>query len=136
MRGVVRVFQTCVLVLAALAAWSPASAVDQANEALYLRYCGACHGPGGKGDGIMSGLLKKKPADLTRIAERNGGEFPFNRIMQTIDGTKTVRAHGSAEMPVWGEIFMREAKSSAAQQAEVRGKILMITEYLRSIQQK
>jgi hypothetical protein len=39
-------------------------------------------------------------------------------------------------MPVWGEIFREEAKSASQRQPEARSKVMMITEYLRSIQAK
>jgi mono/diheme cytochrome c family protein len=33
----------------------------------YRQYCATCHGPVGKGNGPMSDLLKKPPADLTQL---------------------------------------------------------------------
>lgn len=105
----------------------------QAKE-MFQRYCATCHGPGGTGDGVMSGFLKKQPADLTQLAKKNGGEFPFHRTMQFIDGTQDVRAHGDPDMPVWGEVFKHDTAGSPSQQAEIRTKILLITQYVRSIQ--
>lgn len=107
----------------------------QARE-MFERYCATCHGADGTGSGVMSGFLKKPPADLTQIAKKNGGEFPFHRTMQFIDGTKGVRAHGDPDMPVWGEVFKHETAGSPGQQAEIRTKILLITQYVRSIQEK
>ncbi len=131
-----RVFVALAVTASLCAAAVPADAGDGASEGFYLRYCGACHGPDGKGDGVVSGLLEKKPSDLTLIARRNGGEFPFNQTMQFIDGQKSVRAHGDAEMPIWGEVFKEQTAASPTRQAEIRGKILMITEYVRSIQRE
>jgi len=91
------------------------------GRALYLRYCGACHGPAGKGDGIAGDFMRPKPTDLTQLARKNRGEFPFQKTIQAIDGTMRVRPHGESEMPVWGEV-LREP--------------LAITNYLRSIQSK
>ena len=105
-----------------------------AQREAFERYCATCHGVDGKGEGVMSGFLKKKPADLTQISKKNGGEFPFHRTMQFIDGTTDVRAHGDPDMPVWGEVFAHETRGSPSQQAEIRTKILQITEYVRSIQ--
>ncbi|MDG2308353.1 MAG: cytochrome c [Candidatus Binatia bacterium] len=105
------------------------------SQAMFLRYCGNCHGPEGTGNGVMSGFLKKKPADLTQLAKANGGEFPFHKTMRFIDGTQDVSAHGDPAMPVWGEVFKAETRGSPTQQAEIRGKILLITEYVRSIQE-
>jgi mono/diheme cytochrome c family protein len=101
----------------------------------HLRYCGSCHGPNGKGDGILSGTLKQKPADLTLIAQKNGGKFPTAEIVSFIDGTKPVAAHGDREMPVWGEVMKEESPGALGQEAVVQAKITSIVNYLKSIQQ-
>lgn len=102
----------------------------------YLRYCSACHGEGGKGDGVVSHLMNPRPADLTQLAKKNNGEFPFMRVIRIIDGRETMRAHGDPDMPVWGEIFATEVPGALNKEAAIRGKVLLITEYLASIQQK
>ena len=115
----------------------PAHAADDAQgKQLYIKYCGSCHGPDGKGDGYLSGSLKQKPADLTLIAKKNGGKFPEQTVMRFIDGTTDVRAHGNPDMPVWGEVFKEQIASSPTQQAEIRATILAIVNYIGSIQQK
>jgi len=120
----------------ALAGSVPAAGQEAAAaKAAYLKYCGACHGPGGKGDGIAGTFMRPKPTDLTQIAKRNGGRFPVEPTLRAIDGRDTVRAHGDPDMPVWGEIFKREAVSPSAH-AEVQGKLLLITKHLESIQEK
>jgi mono/diheme cytochrome c family protein len=48
--------------------------------------CAPCHGTGGKGDGPMAADLAKKPADLTGLAARSGGEFPMIMVMNKIWG--------------------------------------------------
>jgi mono/diheme cytochrome c family protein len=136
MKTFVRVSSVAAGLVLGLAMSAPAFAADAAEKALFTQYCGACHGPNGKGDGVMSGFLKMKPADLTQIAKKNGGTFPVNKTIQFIDGTKDVRAHGNPDMPVWGEVFKAQTKDSPTQQAEIRGKILMITNYIGSIQEK
>lgn len=121
----------------ALGSIAPTGArAEDAGKQLFTRYCGACHGPGGEGDGILSGLLKVKPKDLTQIAKNNGGKFPTQRVMRFIDGTTDVRAHGNPDMPVWGEVFRESLQDSPAQKAEIRGTILLIVDYIRSIQEK
>ncbi len=102
----------------------------------YLRYCSACHGESGKGDGVVSHLMNPRPADLTQLAKKNNGEFPFMRVIRIIDGRETLRAHGDPDMPVWGEIFASEVPGAMNKEAMIRGKVLLITEYLASIQQK
>lgn len=116
---------------------SAARAQDDAQgKQLFIKYCGSCHGPDGKGDGYLSGALKQKPADLTLIAKKNGGKFPEQTVMRFIDGTTDVRAHGNPDMPVWGEVFKEQIGSSPTQQAEIRATILAIVNYIGSIQQK
>lgn len=127
-------------ILAVLASGSslraaPADDTEPAR-AMYLRYCGACHGPNGKGDGIAGTFMRPKPTDLTRIAAQHGGTFPFERVRASIDGTAEVRPHGDARMPVWGEMFRDEAGWDVTRRAEARGKLLLITDYVRSIQEK
>lgn len=119
------------LVGSALAAES-----NDTHRRLYLRYCGACHGPAGRGDGIAGTVMRPKPADLTQIAKQNNGEFPFPRVIEVIDGRNMVRAHGDPNMPVWGEILEDQAGWDAARRIEARGRIMLITDYLRSIQEK
>ena len=120
----------------------PVQAADarDANRLLYRRYCGACHGPNGKGDGLVGTLLQTKPTDLTEIAKKHGGDFPTAEIEMVIDGRTTVRAHGEPDMPVWGEILREQAAGSqpGTQSAneQARRKIAFITAYIKSIQEK
>ena len=79
--------------------------------------------------------MRPKPTDLTQIAKQNGGTFPFARVMAQIDGTQTVRAHGEADMPVWGQVLRDESTWDAAQRADVRGKLLVISDYVQTIQE-
>jgi mono/diheme cytochrome c family protein len=76
------------------------------GPALYATYCAVCHGEGGKGDGPMAKSLKTSPPDLTRLAARNRGKFPMERVQKIIASKEQVPAgHGTREMPVWGPIF-------------------------------
>lgn len=95
----------------------------------YQSSCAACHGMNGKGDGPLSGELRTTPSDLTLLAKNNGGVFPAKVLYEIIDGRKTIRAHGSYEMPVWGNVFSREPKFAQT-------RILAIVDYLKIIQVK
>jgi mono/diheme cytochrome c family protein len=136
--GAMRTLLAIASLLATLvsAASAGPAATDDPDHATYLRYCGACHGPAGKGDGVAGTFMNPKPTDLTGIAKKNGGDFPFARVMEQIDGTTVVRAHGDPDMPVWGEVFRSQSAWDATRRADVRGKLLLITEHLRSIQEK
>ncbi|MBS3651595.1 c-type cytochrome [Pseudaminobacter sp. 19-2017] len=78
------------------------------GEGEYLNSCAACHGLHGKGDGALATVLKTKPADITLLKKRYGGEFPFEQIREIIDGRKIVPSHGTREMPIWGRQFVEE----------------------------
>ena len=71
----------------------------------YRLYCKNCHGPDGTGDGKLADMIAERPSDLTTLARDNGGEFPEDDVRALIDGREEVEAHGSREMPVWGEAF-------------------------------
>ncbi len=100
----------------------------------YQQYCTACHGLSGKGDGPAAPSLIVHPADLTRIAERRGGVFPSGEIAKYIDGRFDVTAHGTREMPVWGEHLGAGIPEAGLAEAIVRGKVATLVEYLKSIQ--
>jgi mono/diheme cytochrome c family protein len=119
-----------------LAAPAGAAEPNPPAKAMYLRYCSACHGESGKGDGVVSHLMNPKPTDLTQLAKKAGGTFPFVQTMRSIDGRESIRAHGDPDMPVWGDIFYSELPDSLDHQASVRGRVMLITEYVESIQAK
>ena len=98
-----------------------------------MRYCAACHGKMLKGDGPVASGLTKKPVDLTQLAKKNNGSFPFDKVAATIDGRQTTRMHGNPDMPVWGEIFAM-TKGSDAPTAE--SAVKRITNYIWSLQEK
>ena len=126
-------FCSAVLLLPALA--FGADAVNPGKQ-MYLRYCSACHGPGGKGDGVVSQLMRPQPTDLTQLAKNADGKYPFNRVMRVIDGKDTVRAHGDPDMPVWGELLADEEGHTPQRNTVVRGKVVQITQFVETLQEK
>jgi mono/diheme cytochrome c family protein len=118
------------------AAWPqdrPDPAAAAKGQVIYVRYCGSCHGAQARGDGPLAPDLRVPPTDLTRLAAKRGGRFPFEDVRQSIDGRKATPGHGSADMPVWGEVFPRTkgTESSSSESATWR-----IAQYLWSIQAK
>jgi mono/diheme cytochrome c family protein len=107
---------------------TPASNGKQMFEA----YCAACHGKDAKGTGPAATALKKTPADLTRLSARNGGTFPEVRVKRFIEGLDEVPAHGSRDMPMWGDLF-RSLDSANAGTAQIR--VQALNDYLKSLQQ-
>jgi mono/diheme cytochrome c family protein len=100
----------------------------------YRVYCASCHGLDGKGGGPAAIALRTRPADLTHIAERHGGAFPDGEIAKFIDGRFEVSAHGNREMPVWGDRLTEGIPDARTADAIARGKIVVMVEYLKSIQ--
>jgi mono/diheme cytochrome c family protein len=110
--------------------------------------CATCHGADGKGNGPLREQLKVPPSDLTILARNNN--FPTNAVYETIDGSKTVPAHGTREMPIWGERFnpiinlphyvdpsyWKMAGPEQSPEVVVRKRILAVVDYLGRIQQK
>lgn len=101
-----RVFDLSVLSLAVALSASAASADGDAatGEALYDRYCAACHGAEATGHGPMRAVLTVQPSDLTALSAGNDGVFPMERVVKRIDGRDPLVAHGS-QMPVYGDFF-------------------------------
>lgn len=122
--------------LGAVPSFRAAESAPDPDRAIYLQYCGACHGPTGKGDGVAGSLITPKPADLTRIAQEHGGTFPFQGVIAYIDGSQDVRAHGNPTMPVWGERLGDEPAWDQGRRVQAQGKLMAIAEYIRSIQDK
>lgn len=79
---------------------SPASSSE-----MYTSYCAVCHGVDGKGDGPAADALKVAPPDLTTLAKKNGGKYPTDHVTSAIRGDRRLAAHGSKEMPLWGDLF-------------------------------
>lgn len=122
------------LALAAAPALAQEEKVLNDGKIDFEENCAACHGQSGMGEGKMAEMLTSKPPDLTRIAQRNGGTFPFWKVYDIIGGETPVRAHMLSPMPVWGSRFRAEEQTHWYAPAHVR--ILEITHYLESIQAK
>jgi mono/diheme cytochrome c family protein len=93
-------------------------------------YCASCHGGDGRGDGPVARSLRNMPADLAALASRNGNSFPRDRVTAVLTGTsRTVSAHGTTEMPIWGPLF-RMFESDA----RTRVRIDNLVAYLETLQ--
>jgi mono/diheme cytochrome c family protein len=128
------------IVLLVITAAAPAFAQEQKKldrseatmgQTIYFRYCAACHGTEGRGDGPVAPGLVRKPIDLTALASKNKGVFPFDKVARSIDGRETPRAHGAPDMPVWGEVF---GKTTGTDAPSVEAAVSRITHYVWSIQ--
>jgi mono/diheme cytochrome c family protein len=132
-----------------LACASHAQAID-IGKLEFQSSCASCHGVDGRGKGPVSEQLKVPPSDLTVLARHNNGVFPTNAVYETIFGSKAVPAHGTREMPIWGERFnpvvnlphyvdpsyWKMAGPEYNPEVVVRTRILTVIDYLSRIQQK
>jgi len=97
---------------------------------LYATYCAACHGANAKRNGPAAIAMKVMPPDLTRIAARNGGRFPAERVRQIVLG-RGPAAHGDRSMPVWGDVFARKEAGS-----DPRTLVDALVQYLDGLQER
>ncbi len=114
--------------------WQQAALTD--GEELYLELCAVCHGNGGMGDGPAASALVKTLPDLTGLAARNNGEFPLQRVEDSITGESRIVAHGTIDMPIWGQAFegVRPDWKMFRREALARHRIHSLAEYLATIQ--
>lgn len=104
---------------------------------MYETFCASCHGVSGEGDGPVAPLVKIHVPDLTRVAQRDGGEFPTEDVRRTIDGRFDRPAHGPRDMPVWGwQFYGSTTLNDANERARVDQLIGRLVDYLRSIQKE
>ena len=132
----------CLFPLALSAPLAAAEALTPTNDALvntgqhiYATHCAVCHGAQGRGDGPYRPLLRQSPPDLTQISQRANGVFPFWRVYDTVSGSELLPAHGTREMPIWGEAFAIESANTALDAATyTRGRLFALMGWLMSIQ--
>jgi hypothetical protein len=80
----------------------------------------------GKGDGPAA-ALSPPPTDLTK------SDLSLPELMKVIDGRRTVRAHGTAAMPVWGEVFEQTADPGREHRQALR-EVQAVAEYVQALQ--
>ena len=123
----------------ALAEWPSRQKAIEAGSHTFYRFCSICHGFNAEGNGPYTESLNTIPPDLTTLSANNNDTFPWLRLYQIIDGTDVSKAHGSSEMPIWGNQF--DLNNWANRYNEfadviVRGRIFELLVYLESIQTK
>jgi mono/diheme cytochrome c family protein len=115
----------------------------------YESNCAVCHGATARGDGPYMRFMAftaRGVSDLTEIAKRNGGTFPFQKVYESIDGTQELEAHGPRDMPIWGKDYLRQAREAYRDEHYMmtpydpelytRTRILALTDYLARLQVK
>ena len=107
-------------------------AIVSIGSKLYQKHCAECHGADAEG-GAVSGVAETVEApDLTGLAARNGGEFPFWELYEQISGSELMPAHATRHMPIWGQELAVDGSEVDAETA--RGRILALMAYLATLQ--
>ena len=104
-----------------------AASADEGAK-LYATLCASCHGASGGGDGPAAGAMTPPPTNLTQST------LKVPELMRVIDGRRTVRAHGSAAMPVWGRVFEQEMAGGGREHRDSLRQTQMLAEYVLSLE--
>ena len=108
------------------------------GRSLYGEFCVSCHGAEGRGDGPAADGLDRKPADLTRIAARNGGVYPLAGVISTIDGYTRAR-EDNLTMPEFGVMLedgpLVMIDTGDGIRTPTPERLLALAEYIRTLQE-
>lgn len=107
----------------------------------YDSKCAICHGMGGKGDGHYAAIINTRIPELTTLSHRNNGVYPFQRVIEVIDGGELLRAHGTRDMPIWGRDYRVQAELGYLDvpydpEIYVGIRVLALAEYIYRLQAK
>jgi mono/diheme cytochrome c family protein len=98
---------------------------------LYRQYCASCHGIDGKGHGPARVALRIPAPDLTTLAKRHGGKFPVEYVASVLQFGPGVFSHGSAKMPIWGQLFDYYYNEDSAKR-----RVQNLIDYLSTLQER
>jgi mono/diheme cytochrome c family protein len=101
------------------------------GETLFRQYCATCHGTDATGHGPLAMFLKTPPADLTTLAERHGGKFPYDYVTKVLQFGPGPSSHGPSDMPAWGPVFRYNNKND---ERAVQKRIKNLCDYLATLQ--
>jgi mono/diheme cytochrome c family protein len=102
----------------------------------YLADCARCHGVDGKGAvAAMRGVRGYRAVNLTQLSKENNGQFPRQKVYDTIDGRHRFPAHFVGDMPSWGRKY-QQGEATPQSEAEVKRRISALVDYIESLQDK
>jgi len=110
-----------------------ANAPSYSGKEMFNSYCAVCHGKDGKGNGPAASAMKAPPTDLSVLAQKNGGKYPSAHVAAVIGGQENNPAHGSKDMPMWGQLF---SSISEGHEAQVQQRIANLVKYIEGLQAK
>ena len=106
------------------------------GQQMYQQYCASCHGENANGGGPAAAACVVTPPDLTKLAKRNGGKFPYDYFYGVLQFGQTMStpAHGSTDMPIWLPLFL--SLGNADREAVAQQRMHNLAHYLASLQSK
>jgi mono/diheme cytochrome c family protein len=119
--------------------WTPSAAQgldEYSGKDTFERFCAACHGVQGRGDGPVAAGLPITVPDLSLLQQRQGDQFSAAILRRIIDGREIVVYHGTRYMPVWGYEFWVEEGANEAAEARVALIIDNLIDYIESIKRR
>jgi mono/diheme cytochrome c family protein len=106
------------------------------GKQMYTDYCAPCHGREGKGNGPAAPAMKTAPTNLAQLAKNNGGKYPATHVAAVLTFGAETSAHGSKDMPVWGQLFQSLNWTSSTKEVEAKQRINGLNRYIESLQVK
>lgn len=103
------------------------------GKQMFTSYCAPCHGADARGNGPAARALKSQPTDLTALARLNHGKYPDTHVISVLQFGSEIPAHGSSDMPVWGDILGRMSRLDTV---ERNLRVANLSRYLEKIQVK
>jgi hypothetical protein len=103
----------------------------EAGRIWYEAYCTPCHGKGGA-PGSAVYPKTKESVDLRTYVQRHGGQFPAGKWITIVSGSPGSPVHTDA----WEKIRRKHQTSAPSGNAEARGIVVSIAEYVISLQTK
>lgn len=122
----------------AVGSFAPAAAQHDdyvvSGRATFMQYCVSCHGLDARGGGSLADSLVKPVPDLTLLSSRYDGVFPSEYVLRTVDGRQEFLAHGTREMPIWGNIWRPGEEDTHEAEVETQRILNGLLHYVESIQ--
>jgi len=112
----------------------------EAGQQQFEDKCAVCHGTSATGGGTLAADMNPKPADLTRISERNSGTFPTRKVFEKIWGRddEIISTHVLTEMPAFysAPVFGHDQDFESSAGRLSAKQINNIISYLKTIQKQ
>lgn len=100
---------------------------------MFQTYCAVCHGVDGKGSGPAASALKTTPANLTLLSQKHDGKFPTLEVREYIRGDSATAAHGTRDMPMWGDVLKNVGSGG---DATLTLRVRNLSDYIEGLQEK